>query len=125
LQADYLVERMRGALPKMLAAAAVDEREKIEERFNRLANRAQGYYALIDYVNFKGEGVLSTERYKGRGWGLLQVLEGMSDRSGASLLGEFATSAERVLRERVKNAPPERNESRWLAGWLKRVDSYR
>ena len=76
-------------------------------------------------MNFKGEGVLETERYKGRGWGLLQVLEGMSDASGASPLGEFADSAERVLRERVKNAPPERKEQRWLAGWLERVETYR
>jgi hypothetical protein len=125
LQADFMVERLRHALPKMLAAAPAEEREKIETRFNRLANRAHGCYALIDYVNFKGEGVLETERYKGRGWGLLQVLEGLSDESGASPLGEFADSAERVLRERVENAPPERNESRWLPGWLKRVDSYR
>jgi hypothetical protein len=125
LQADYLVERLRNALPKMLVAAPAEERDKIEERFNRLADRAHGCYALIDYVNFKGEGVLLTERYQGRGWGLLQVLEGMSDASGASPLGEFATSAERVLRERVKNASPERNEGRWLPGWLKRVGSYR
>jgi hypothetical protein len=125
LQADFMVERLGNALPKMLQAAPVDKRGKIEERFNRLANRARGCYALIDYVNFKGEGVLETERYKGQGWGLLQVLEGMSDESGGSLLGEFADSAERVLRERVKNAPPERNEGRWLAGWLKRVESYR
>jgi hypothetical protein len=125
LQADYLVERLRGALPKMLATAPAYERGKIEERFNRLANSAHGCYALIDYVNFKGEGVLSTERYQARGWGLLQVLEGMSDESGPSSLNEFAGSAARVLRERVKNAPPGRNEGRWLPGWLKRVDSYR
>ncbi len=124
-QADFLVERLRGALPKMLAAAPAGEREAIEQRFNRLANRAQGCYALVDYVNFKGEGVLETERYKGRGWGLLQVLEGMSDESGASPLSEFADSAERVLRARVQNAPPERKEQRWLPGWLKRVESYR
>ena len=111
LQADFLVERLRGALPKMLAAAPAGEREAIEQRFNRLANRAQGCYALVDYVNFKGEGVLETERYKGRGWGLLQVLEGMSDESGASPLSEFADSAERVLRERVQNAPPERKRA--------------
>jgi hypothetical protein len=80
---------------------------------------------LIDYVNFKGEGVLSTERYQGRGWGLLQVLEGMSDSGEASPLSEFAASAKRVLRQRVKNAPPGRNEERWLPGWLKRIDSYR
>ena len=36
---------------------------------------------LIDYVNFKGEGVLETERYRGRGWGLLQVLEGMPEQA--------------------------------------------
>ncbi|MDQ3199264.1 MAG: hypothetical protein M3Q46_08795 [Verrucomicrobiota bacterium] len=124
LQADFLVERLRAALPKMLQAAAPAEREKIEQRFNRLANRAQGCYALIDYVNFKGEGVLATERYEGRGWGLLQVLEGMSDESGASPVGEFADSAERVLRERVKKSPPARNEKRWLEGWLRRVNSY-
>lgn len=125
LQADFMVERLRHALPKMLAAAPAAEREKIEMRFNRLANRAHGCYALIDYVNFKGDGVLETERYKGRGWGLRQVLEGMSDGNGASPLGEFADSAERVLRERVKNSPPERNEARWLPGWLRRVDTYR
>ena len=125
LQADFMVERLRHALPKMLAAAPAEAREKIETRFNRLANRAQGCYALIDYVNFKGEGVLATERYQGRGWGLRQVLEGMSDDNGASPLGEFADSAARVLRERVKNAPPERKESRWLPGWLERVETYR
>ncbi len=124
-QADFLVERLRGALPKMLAAAPAGEREQIEQRFNRLANRAQGCYALVDYVNFKGEGVRETERYQGRGWGLLQVLQGMSDESGASPLAEFADSAERVLRARVQNAPPERKEQRWLPGWLKRVESYR
>jgi hypothetical protein len=125
LQADFMVERLRHALPKILAAAPAEEREKIEMRFNRLANRAHGCYALIDYVNFKGDGVLETERYKGRGWGLRQVLEGMSDGNGVSPLGEFADSAERVLRERVKNSPPERNEARWLPGWLRRVDTYR
>ena len=80
---------------------------------------------LIDYVNFKGEGVLLTERYRGRGWGLLQVLEGMSTGSGASPTAEFAESAARILRERVENAPPGRNEQRWLAGWLSRVALYR
>jgi hypothetical protein len=76
-------------------------------------------------VNFKGEGVLLTERYRGRGWGLLQVLEGMSTASDRSPTAEFAESAARVLRERVENAPPEQNEQRWLSGWLNRVASYR
>jgi hypothetical protein len=125
LQADFLVERLRAALPKMLAAVPPEERGKIHEQFERVASSAQGYYALIDYVNFKGEGVLLTERYRGRGWGLLQVLEGMSGKDNGTVAGEFADSAANVLRERVKNSPPERHESRWLPGWLNRVATYR
>jgi hypothetical protein len=125
LQADFLVERLRDALPKMLAAVPAEKHRQIEEQFERVARSAQGCYALIDYVNFKGEGVLITERYNGRGWGLLQVLEGMAGRAGRPPVDEFADSAANVLRERVKNSPPERHESRWLPGWLNRVATYR
>jgi len=126
LQADFLVRRMRDALPKMLAAAPVDERQRIERQFDRIASSAEGCYALIDYVNFKGEGILATERYRGRGWGLLQVLESMSGQDhGVVAVNEFADSAAIVLRERVTNSPPARDEARWLPGWLNRVASYR
>ena len=126
LQADFMVERLREALPKMLAATPAAEGARIEQQFDRVASSARGCYALIDYVNFKGEGVLATERYRGRGWGLLQVLEGMlGSGNGPTAAAEFADSAAAVLRERVKNSPPERNERRWLPGWLKRVATYR
>jgi hypothetical protein len=76
-------------------------------------------------VNFKGEGVLATERYAGQGWGLLQVLEGMTqESSGREAVKNFAQSARAVLKNRVRNSPPARNEARWLPGWLKRVDTY-
>ena len=55
----------------------------MQQRFDRVASSAMGCYALVDYVNFKGEGVLATERYAGQGWGLLQVLEGMSQETGS------------------------------------------
>ena len=125
LQADFLIDRLGEALPKMAASARAADRARIEKQFNRVASTPQGLYALVDYVNFKGEGVLLTERYRGRGWGLSQVLAGMSVESGTSPVGEFVDSAERVLRERVKNAPPQRREQRWLPGWLNRVASYR
>jgi hypothetical protein len=125
LQVAFLIQRMRGALPKMLAAAPAEERPRITNEFRRLENSAQGCYALIDYVNFKGEGVLLTERYRGKGWGLLQVLEGMPNHLTGSATNEFADSAAMVLRDRVNNSPPARNERRWLPGWLSRVDSYR
>jgi hypothetical protein len=123
LQADFLVRRLQRALPKMLAEASPADREKVQRNFDRLAKTAQGCYALVDYVNFKGEGVLETERYHGEGWGLLQVLEGM-DGHGPGVAAEFARSARAVLKQRVKNSPPERNEARWLGGWLQRIDTY-
>ncbi|HEV3148995.1 MAG TPA: hypothetical protein VGZ24_10140 [Chthoniobacterales bacterium] len=125
VQAEFLVNRLEAALPKMLDEAAVADRENVRRQFERVAGGPQGGYALVDYVNFKGEGVLHTERYRGQGWGLLQVLEGMtqSDR-GPGALEEFSRSARAVLTRRVQNAPAERNEARWLSGWIHRVNSY-
>ena len=125
VQAEFLVQRLQKALPKMQSEAPAAERSNVERQFDRVASTPQGCYALVDYVNFKGEGVLETERYKGQGWGLLQVLQGMSgSERGASAAREFSASAARVLSQRVENSPPERKESRWLAGWLKRVKTY-
>jgi hypothetical protein len=107
----------------MLNEAPVAEREDIGKQFERMTSTPEGCYALVDYVNFKGEGVLHTERYHDQGWGLLQVLEGMHG-SGAGATREFSRSAAAVLARRVQNAPPERKESRWLSGWLNRVNSY-
>jgi len=124
LQAEFLVGRLGAALPKMLAEAAPADRTNVQQQFDRLTKTSQGCYALIDYVNFKGEGVLQTERYQGQGWGLLQVLETMHGNSDSAAADEFSRAAKIVLTRRVQNAPPDRHESRWLTGWLRRVNSY-
>jgi hypothetical protein len=125
LQAEFLVNRLRDALPKMLAEGGSTDQARIRQQFDRVAGTGMGCYALVDYVNFKGEGVLATERYAGQGWGLLQVLEGMTqDSTGRAAVKSFADSAKTVLKNRVRNSPPARNEARWLPGWLKRVDTY-
>jgi hypothetical protein len=124
LQAEFLVARLETALPKMLAEAAPADRTNVQRQFERLTKTPQGCYALVDYVNFKGEGVLHTERYQGQGWGLLQVLESMHGTSSADAVDEFARAAKDVLTRRVHNAPSERHESQWLTGWLRRVNSY-
>jgi hypothetical protein len=124
LQAEFLMARLESALPKMLAEATPSDRANIQEQFERLTKTPQGCYALIDYVNFKGEGVLHTERYQGRGWGLLQVLEAMHGSSDTGAVDEFARAARAVLTRRVQNSPAERHESRWLSGWIRRVSSY-
>jgi hypothetical protein len=124
LQAEFLVARLQAALPKMLTEAAPADKTNVQQQFERLTKTPQGCYALVDYVNFKGEGVLHTERYQGQGWGLLQVLETMRGNSEADASDEFARAAREVLTRRVQNAPPERHESQWLTGWLRRVSSY-
>jgi hypothetical protein len=123
LQSHFLAERMHKALPKMVSAAPAGQRANVKAQFERLAATGPGTFALIDYVNFKGEGTKESERYNGEGWGLLQVLAGMNG-SGRGAAREFGESATRVLTRRVQNAPPARGEGRWLAGWKSRVRAY-
>jgi hypothetical protein len=37
---------------------------------------------------------------------------------------EFARCAKKVLTQRVENAPKDKNETKWLKGWFKRIDTY-
>ncbi len=125
-QTEFIMVRMQQALPKMLAAAPGRDRQSVQRVFNVLMDTAEGTFCLIDYVNFKGEGTSPTERYQGQGWGLLQVLQDMGQRADSLTPWnvQFAGAAKRVLSRRVANAPPERKEQRWLAGWHNRCDGY-
>jgi hypothetical protein len=120
-QSRFLALRMQKALPKLLAEAPAAKRDLIRDRFQKLAGSGKGTFALIDYVNFKGEGTNPNERYRGEGWGMLQVLEGMDD--GTDPVKAFSDSAASVLARRVKNAAP-KDETRWLKGWTSRVRGY-
>lgn len=123
-QVQFIIQRLEDALPKMLETLPTEkQRNQVFEQFYRVAQTPNGVYALVDYVNFKGEGISSRERYNGEGWGLLQVLENMSGRSD-NVLTEFAEAALFVLKRRIGNAPPERNEARWLSGWTNRIKTY-
>ena len=121
-QVLYIFERLENSLEKMLEASY--DKENLRYQFYRVANSPNGLYALIDYVNFKGEGLSTSGAYNHQGWGLRQVLENMKGRSeGKNALIEFSNSAKYILTKRVQNAP--KNESRWLAGWTKRTDTYK
>jgi hypothetical protein len=121
-QAAFLVHRLERDFAVLVEAAPKKDRTRIQKQYKRLAATPAGTFALIDYVNFKGAGVLPAERYKGQGWGLLQVLEGM--REAPDVLSEFVRVAENLLETRVRNSPPARNEQKWLPGWKRRVRSY-
>ena len=76
---------------------------------------------MVDYINFKGEGFNAAERYRGQGWGLLQVLHEMKAATADEAPEQFRTAAEKVLRRRVENAPAEKQ---WINGWVNRVRAY-
>ena len=124
-QLHFIVKRFIKALPRVIAGANPMQQAMVKQAILELQQSTQGLYAMVDYVNFKGEGLNTLERYSGKGWGLVQVLETMRPGTLASAPSRFADAAKRTLRARVANAPKERNEGRWLTGWLRRVDTYR
>ena len=122
-QARFLVRRLERARSQILAAVAPGRRDTLRRRFDLLTDSFRGRRALVDYVNFKGEGLDPHERVAGRGWGLLQVLEEMADRGQKDPVAAFAHAAGRVLRRRAA-ASPAGGAQRWLDGWLVRVGRY-
>ncbi len=124
-QARFAALRLEAALPTMLEAVPAAQRQVVRTRFENVAVAPRGIYALVDYVNFKGEGTKPTEQYHDQGWGLLQVLLAMrGEPSGGAAVHEFSHAADRVLTARVANSPAARGESRWLPGWQSRVKTY-
>lgn len=120
-QITFLFERFEMAEKKILPKLSIRQKNILED----LKKNPQGIYALIDYVNFKGIGLSESERYRGEGWGLLQVLQNIPDQTeNEQILPAFIHSAKKVLTKRVKNAPSERKEERWLIGWHKRLETY-
>lgn len=123
LQALFMAKRLEKSLTAMKEGLGQGDKELLIFRFNALASDPHGLYPLLDYVNFKGEGISPSENYKGEGWGLKQVLLNMSE-NGENIVHNFAQSAKAILIKRMENSPPARNEQRWLRGWLNRIDTY-
>jgi hypothetical protein len=122
-QIQFMAERLDKGFVKILEQANSDKQEHVKKQFERLKECQKGPYILLDYYNFKGDGTSISERYNDQGWGLLQVLEEMSGDTKFPDY-EFIKAAEKVLNRRVENAPPDRNEKRWLQGWLNRLKTY-
>lgn len=123
-QVAFIYARMQRSLPSMLAELSnPEEIAQVTSRFHGLARSELGMYSLIDYVNFKGEGTSSSERYKGQGWGLLQVLLNMAP-DQSNLNAAFTQACDDMLTRRVKNSPQKAVEEKWLLGWRKRCQTY-
>lgn len=105
------------------------QKQEMTGLLQTLLETPEGLFAVIDYYNFKGLGNNPRESYQGQGWGLVQVLGALAglragDDECDDIVSQFRDAAAGKLRLRVELSPPQRNEMRWLAGWLKRLDGY-
>jgi len=124
VQTRFICKKLETILPELVKELSKEQKQHVVKMFYKVAGESNGIYILLDYLNFKGSGLFASERYAGKGWGLLQVLLQMSDTSFLAPSHEFVMAAKQVLSDRVKNAPQERNEGRFLKGWYYRLDSY-
>ena len=127
LQVQFIAKRAEKSVKKIISHTEREQDKiRIISNYATLIQTPAGIYALMDYVNFKGEGILKTERHRGIGWGLKQVLLKMRlDQPGLSPVEKFSNSAQYILKRRVINSPRRKQEMKWLKGWLARVEGYK
>jgi len=127
LQAKFIVSTFEQRWKNL--ALPPEQKQRMTGLLQKMAATAEGLFAIIDYFNFKGLGTNPRERYQQQGWGLVQVLQEMAQLNKGSgdcedIVGQFSQAASNRLSLRVELSPPERNENRWLDGWMKRVQAY-
>jgi len=125
VQAEFIFRRAQASIKTVVEAAPLARQLAVSNHLAQLSQTPGGVYALVDYVNFKGEGLATSERYKGEGWGLLQVLQAMPEQSADPVLQQFREAADKVLTRRAELATQAREREQWLPGWRKRLNTYR
>lgn len=126
LQGSFMVGRLKSNLPNMVSNLPPSERQRVLKNFQVMEQTSGGLYPVLDYVYFKGDGTNPNEQYRGKGWGLVQVLQSMeSVPPGAAALAEFMRAADDTLMRRIANAPIENGEARLLSAWQKRIQTYK
>jgi len=125
LQAEFILKRAEKAIPRLAKATPSRYRQRVLHNLNALMSTPSGRYALIDYINFKGEGLNMNGGYRGQNWGALQVLITMRPiNNPRHASNEFANAAMYILHRRAENSPGQRDR-RWMAGWQNRVNTYK
>ena len=125
LQAAFMAGRLQQYLPIMVQQLPPLERQRVISNLQSVQKSPGGWYPLLDYTNFQGDGANPKDRYQGKGWGLLQVLQAMeSVQPGPAALAEFMRAADDTLVQRIANSPSERREARLLTPWQNRVRTY-
>lgn len=119
LQVKYMAFRAAEALDEII----IKDKE-MSSVIEQLLADDKGTYAVIDYVNFKGNSA-SGEDYNGHTWGLDTVLAVMPSDTTIPLMRRFEIAAETTLEARVREAKVlGKDESMFLPGWKKRIETY-
>ena len=121
VQMLFFAQRSQKAIANILFSLPLKEKKSFIKKIRLLAQTSNGKYAIIDYINFKGEGTTLKEQYANQGWGLKQVIQNMPNQP-TNPVQDFVKAANLLLGNRVVNAP--RDESRWLPGWENRLSTY-
>jgi hypothetical protein len=122
IQAHFMADRLIGVLTLLKTKTSFPLREHMALQIYRLTGTVQGFYALEDYVNFKGSGLTARGKIGENGWGLAQVLMNMQGvLGGESALSDFKKAATTVLLHRIAEHP---DDARWENGWMKRIETY-
>lgn len=125
LQAHFMIDRLEEKLPKIIEKAPMSQRRKISKNITLMRSSLLGTYALVDYLNFKGDGLNTQEAHKGQGWGLLAVLLAMPDNLNKNNVTKaFTVSAAKKLITRIENSAPQYVPLVFFEGWMKRISTY-
>ncbi|MBY0386084.1 hypothetical protein K2X05_13075 [bacterium] len=135
LQAQFVVEKTFLALHRILNSVHKEspvEAQIFYSQIQILLSSKEGILSLVDYLNFKGEGLKNTERtpLEGYFWGLKAVLEIMQQMKKVENPNQrFAQSALCSLQRLAYysgaiNSPEQSQRYTWLnGGWKTRVES--
>ncbi len=125
LQTEFMIDRLHQRLSDISKALPDEDRERVEQNINLMLSSALGTYALVDYLNFKGDGINPKEESNGERWGLLQVLIDMpKNLTKDTVTKAFAITAAKKLVMLIEHSSPSYHRIHFLAGWMKRLSTY-
>lgn len=125
LQTNFIINQFEEQLPSIIKIAPDNQKDKITCNIQLMQSLPLGIYALVDYLNFKGSGLVASEEKMGQRWGLLQVLVDMPEHLNIENVNKaFTVSAAKMLLRLIQNSGPNYGPIKYLNGWIKRVNTY-
>ena len=125
LQIQFMLDQLAQQIPLIIQAVPRKQKKQVLRRIELLQATPLGTYALVDYLNFKGDGLNPKEESNGQRWGLLQVLLDMPNKlTKENVTQAFAVAAAKTLVTLIENSAPEYKRVKYLNNWIKRVSTY-